>query len=76
MVLQGQVTNQIHYITITSSPMVIKLGKVASHYKGIPCIKSYNPLNIKSSDRLGSYISTTTKSLAIKRGKVTHYDGR
>ena len=33
-----------HYITSTTKFMAIKLGKVVSYYKVLPCIKSHNPL--------------------------------
>ena len=53
--------------------MTIKLGKVVCYYKGLLRIKSHNPLNTWSDEM--RYISTSTRLLAIKRGKMgTYYE--
>ena len=53
--------------------MTTKLGKVVCYYKGLLRIKSHNPLNTWSDEM--RYISTSTRLLAIKRGKmVTYYE--
>ena len=41
-------------------PMTIKLGKMVSYCKGLPCLKSHNPVNtcsheMKSRDRLNIF---------------------
>ena len=40
-----KVTRQICYNSTTRRPMAIKLSKVGSYNKELPCIKSHNPLN-------------------------------
>ena len=35
MVLQSHLTNQMSYISTTARPLVIKLGKAVSYYKGL-----------------------------------------
>ena len=75
MVLQGHVTNQICYISATTRPLAIKLGKVVSYYKRLlSTYKFRQPLKyVVFSDyvrNLKRFISSSTISEAIKVSSV------
>ena len=78
VVLQGHVINWISYISTTTRPTTIKLGKVVSYYKGLLYIELHKPLKHEVTwghvtDQM-CYISTTTRPLAIKCDKMMAYN--
>ena len=72
MVLQRHVTKLNTYLQFTTRSMNIKLSKVMSYNKWLLHMKSDKPLKTWSQEVMLQikYISTTTRPLAIKCGKV------
>ena len=77
IVLQSHVTNNNHYFSITRVPMATERGRMITYLYGLLPVKSHGPLitwpTLGHTTLWKNYISTITKPMDSKPGKVLTY---